>query len=97
METKNCWKFMKCGRHPEGENINTTGICPVSTEKKYNQTNHGKNTGRCCWQIADTNQVNTLKKSPVFKLIKCLDCDFFKKVKTEEKENFSFLLKDHTR
>ncbi len=95
MEKINCWEFMKCGRQPGGEKTKLSGICNVSTSEKNNTTNHGKNAGRCCWQVSKTNHISTPLQSPVLKLINCLDCDFFKKVKMEEEYNFNFLIENN--
>ncbi len=88
----NCWEFMKCGRQPDGHKINQLGICPASTEQKYDGTNHGKNAGRCCWKIPETNCKNTSHEIPSLKIIDCIGCDFFQLVQKEEKHNFTFLI-----
>lgn len=88
----NCWEFKNCGCQPGGANVENMGICPASTQKSCDGLNYGKNAGRICWTAAGTFCGGEVQGSFANKLICCLECDFFAKVKEEEKQNFKFLL-----
>lgn len=91
MAKQNCWEFKKCGRYPGGENEKELGVCPVSTEPRTDGTHGGINAGRVCWLIAGTLCSGNIQGTFAQKLGNCMtDCEFYKKVKGEEGENFEF-------
>ena len=83
---ENCWEYFNCGRQENGAKVKELGVCPVTTTKKTNGINSGKNGGRCCWTFAGT--LCDGKKQGEFgqKVMNCLSCDFYKKVFREEKD-----------
>lgn len=85
----NCWEVRCCGREPGGKNISELGVCPVTIDQTKNGTNQGKSGGRCCWRIAGTLCGGKVQGSWAQKLQNCLNCEFFKKVREEEKEKFT--------
>jgi len=87
-EKQNCWEYMKCGRAPNGHNVAQFGVCPAATAEPYNGVSGGVNGGRCCWKISGTMCFEILQGDADNKLISCIQCSFFKKVKNEEKISF---------
>ena len=87
-EKQNCWEYMKCGRGPNGQNVAKLGVCPAATAEVYHGVNNGANGGRCCWKISGTMCFETIQGDSDRKLISCIQCSFFKKVKNEEKISF---------
>lgn len=90
MRKKNCWEVLNCGRQPGGHKEKELGVCPAAIEYKFNKVNHGVNTGRFCWVIAGTFCNNEIQGSFAQKKVTCLECEFFKKVRDEEGEEFVF-------
>lgn len=85
---QNCWEFKKCERMIGGKNCNTFGMCPSSINVEFDGTNRGKNGGRYCWRIAGTLCDGKIQGTFASKGESCIECDFFKKVVSEEKNNF---------
>jgi len=81
---QNCWEFLKCGREPGGENIDTLGICPATTDTSADGSNGGKNGGRICWAISGTYCHKKMQGLFAKTQLSCRSCIFFKKVKEEE-------------
>ena len=79
---------MKCGRQPGGPHANDLGICPATTEKKLHGVHGGTNAGRACWVINATLCNGNLQGSFSKKYDECMECDFYKKIMTEESSNF---------
>jgi hypothetical protein len=79
---------MNCGLEEGGQLAPAQGVCPAATETSYDGVNGGKNAGRACWSIANTecSQSNTKK------MLQCVDCAVMSQVQREEKDNFTFLL-----
>ena len=90
MAKLNCWEFKKCGRQPNGNKSMELGICPTSIKEKYDGTNFGKNSGRCCWKVAGTLCDGTVQGTYAHKMISCEECDFYLAVKKEEGIDFIF-------
>lgn len=90
----NCWEFKRCGREPDGKNSAKLGVCRVAVDTKFNGINNGTNAGRYCWKVKVSEDNHTTTNKTISNIIDCIDCDFFKKVKKEEKRNFSFLVKN---
>jgi len=84
MIRKNCWEVLGCGREEGGGNADDDGVCPACLEERLNGINNGVNGGRACWAVSDTNCGNKATE----KLIRCLECSFFKQVEYEEGRNF---------
>jgi len=89
MKRLNCWEFKKCGREPNGKNVNKHGVCPVAQSNKYNSLNDGKYAGRFCWAIAGTFCDGKVSGTFAEKLLTCLNCSFLKKVNEEENRDFT--------
>lgn len=81
---------MKCGREEGGDKITEIGVCPASTATLLDGKNSGKNGGRYCWKVSHTLCNGEIQGDIVSKIIDCIECDFLKKVKKEEGENFVF-------
>jgi len=75
----NCWEFKKCGKE---------AVCPAARESRLNGINGGKNGGRACWVVAGTLCGGKVQGVYAQKLGNCLECDFYKKVRTEEGQHF---------
>ncbi len=81
----NCWEYMKCGREHGGKRAKELGVCRVSTYSALNGLNGGTNGGRMCWAIVGTYSFGEItgsftRKNSFF----CYDCDFHRKVLSEE-------------
>lgn len=90
----NCWEFKNCGRQPGGTKVDEFGVCPASIKDGYDKINDGKNAGRFCWLVAGTFCGGVVQGIYASKVMNCATCDFYKKVKAEEGENF-IVLKKH--
>jgi hypothetical protein len=91
---QNCWEFKKCGREPGGVNAAERGVCPASLDTNLDGLNFGKNGGRICWAVAGTFCGEVEPEGDFARqLLSCMDCDFFKKIQTEEgTANFELLI-----
>ena len=87
--SQNCWDFKKCGREPGGAKTAELGICPAASTQKTDGVNNGKNGGRSCWAIAGTYCGGVVQGSYAHKLANCMTCDFYKRVRTEELDNYT--------
>lgn len=81
---KNCWEWKNCRRIEGGEKVAELGVCTAFTAGKLDGINHGKNGGRCCWAIEKTLCQDKVQGSFIQKMRECNNCEFFKKVATEE-------------
>ncbi|MCL7487048.1 MAG: hypothetical protein M8357_02595 [Desulfobulbaceae bacterium] len=89
MSTKqNCWEYEKCGREPSGKNVDEFGVCPAAIEEKLDGVHNGTNAGRACWVVAGTLCQGEPQGVFAQKYSTCQDCDFYKKVQTENFDNF---------
>lgn len=84
----NCWDYKQCGREPGGCQTASLGECPAAKDPKNEGVHEGKKAGRACWVVSGTLCEGTVQGSFAAKLNSCLDCDFYKLVKTEEGGNF---------
>lgn len=84
IEKHNCWEDQNCGRGPGGTNIVALGECPAASSVEHHEVNDGLNAGRYCWRVAGTFCGNQVQGDMASKIMNCIDCDFFKKVKAEE-------------
>jgi len=94
MKRKNCWEFYKCGREPEGENVDELGICPAALPGSYNGINRGKFHGRFCWAVSGTFCDGEPQGTYAQKLINCIDCGFLKQVNEDEGGDFTLTPRD---
>lgn len=90
MKKQNCWEFKKCGREPGGLKNAEYGICPTSTNLKFDKINSGKNGGRYCFVLAGTFCNEKIQCMFAQKLQSCFDCDFFMIIQTEEMASGTF-------
>ena len=88
MERKNCWEVMNCGLNSESKVNLNTGVCPAAKNSEFNGINNGKFAGRVCWTIAGSFCLENKKGKFSGKMMTCLYCEFFEKVKEEEGESF---------
>lgn len=84
MSKGNCWDLKKCGREPGGARVNERGECPAAIEKTADGRNDGINAGRYCWRVAGTFCQGKVQGDMAGKIMDCIKCDFFLKVKEEE-------------
>jgi hypothetical protein len=85
---------MKCGREPGGIRSEELGICPASTEMKYNDVNSGDAPGRICWAVAGTLCGGVVQGTFAKKFEDCLKCPFLLEVINEEGDKFIMSEKD---
>lgn len=91
MSKMNCWEIRKCGREPGGSNVQNEGVCPAATDASCNGINSGRNGGRICWAVAGTFCGSRIEGLYAHKLVSCMSCEVFLKVKEEEGKNFRLL------
>lgn len=78
---------MKCGREPGGVNVEKTGVCPATTEKRLDGVNQGLCGGRSCWAVEGTDCAKlVVGRKGAFD--RCLRCRFFRRVEREEARDF---------
>lgn len=87
-EHQNCWEYEKCGRGPNGPNVNKQGLCPAARETRLHGVHGGINAGRACWVVAGTFCGGEAQGIFAQKYMTCQDCDFYKKVQRENFRNF---------
>lgn len=88
MAKQNCWEVKKCGRQVGGAKVQELGVCPAASDASNNGTNNGTNSGRICWAIAGTLCGGKVQGTFADKQLSCMGCEFFKKVRTEEGDDF---------
>ena len=84
MAKLNCWEVRDCGREPGGVNAASDGVCPAATDWRLNRVHDGVNGGRACWAVIGTLCGGERQGSYGRKLAHCRECDFFKRVVSEE-------------
>lgn len=80
----NCWEYMQCGRGPRGERVAELGLCLAASHTSAHGTNGGKNGGRICWAIAGIYALDSEELPQSRKHYLCYDCEFHRKVLSEE-------------
>ena len=90
MEKLNCWEYKKCGRESGGKNAHLLGVCPASTLSLANGFLEGVNGGRACVYVTGTFCSGTIQCTFKDKEKECLDCDFYKYLRSGG-TNFSVL------
>jgi hypothetical protein len=88
MKRRNCWEVKKCGRSPEGENVEKLGLCSAAIPNEYEGVNDGKHGGRFCWAIAGTFCGGEAQGTYSKKILDCLHCEVLKQVQKDEGMNF---------
>ena len=83
-----CWEVEKCGREPNGNKVVELGPCPAALDQEKDGINSGNNGGRICWTVAGTLCRGEIQGTMANKEVSCLNCSFFKTVKSEEQDNF---------
>ena len=84
MSKDNCWEAKNCGREPGGLKASELGECPAATDQNYNDYNDGQRAGRYCWRVAGTLCGGKIQGVMSNKIMDCVDCNFFQRVKNEE-------------
>ena len=80
----NCWEYLKCGRQPDGDNVNEKGVCPASIDGTFDGLNGGCHGGRFCWGIAGTLCEGKIQGTFAEKRGSCMNCPFYKLVHQEQ-------------
>ena len=93
-EKQNCWESMKCGRETGGMVSKELGVCPASTEKKFDGVNGGDASGRFCWAVAGTLCGGEVQGTFAKKIENCMSCSFLLEVINEEGDGFVVSEKD---
>ena len=86
--TLNCWEIKNCGREPGGVKIDHMGVCPAALPTQHDGMNNGSYGGRFCWTVKGTLCDNKHQNDLSEKLIKCVTCEVYLRIKKEEEENF---------
>jgi hypothetical protein len=82
---KNCWEVKSCERCTATLEADA---CPVCQETKLDGIHDGVNGGRACWTIPHTKCGGNIQGTFGNKFRNCMECDFYKMVKEEEKGSF---------
>ncbi len=90
----NCWEFKQCGREPNGAKVAELGICPAAVDRASNGLNDGRNGGRFCWAVSGTFCGGKVQGTFAQKQTTCLNCDFFRLVKTDGGPRFMLLRRE---
>jgi hypothetical protein len=88
MTKLNCWEFMKCGRELGGNKAFELGVCPATTDVRFDGANWGINAGRACWVIPGTMCHEQIQGDFSDKSSICAQCVFYHVVKKEGDEQF---------
>ncbi len=88
MKKLNCWEFKKCGREPDGANVDEMGVCPATQLKSLDETHGGKNGGRACWIVAGSLCQGNIQGTYALKYLDCRQCEFYLHVREEESWRF---------
>ena len=84
MSKQNCWQYKKCGREPGGLKSQELGVCPAARDTSTQGVNEGEKGGRVCWAVTGTFCGGKVQGIFAQKHLSCMNCDFFKAVKTEQ-------------
>lgn len=85
---KNCWEVMGCGNEPGGANGKNGNACPASRERGLDRVHGGEYAGRACWVVSNTMCGGNKQGVCAEKMGRCVMCDFYKMVRSEEKDDF---------
>lgn len=89
MKKLNCWEYFKCGREPGGAKTKELGVCPAATDCRLDGVHGGQSSGRACWVISGTYCKGEVQGQFAKKFGECMECDFYKLVKSEEYPDFT--------
>ena len=89
---QNCWEMKKCGRESGGSKVKEMGVCPAAISEKYNNINHGTKAGRICWAVTGTFCGGKVQGTFASKQLSCMNCEVYKKVKSEEGSGFKLTI-----
>jgi eukaryotic-like serine/threonine-protein kinase len=81
---QNCWEYMRCERHPGGEKVSESGVCPAAMDESFDGINYGQNAGRICWAVAGTCCGGEVQGTFAEKRESCTGCEFYQMVQEEE-------------
>jgi len=81
----NCWEVKSCGKCTT---MVEDDACPVCRESKLNGVHGGLNAGRACWTVSHTKCGGSTQGDFGKKFNSCMECNFYKLVKDEEKGAF---------
>lgn len=88
MDKLNCWEFKKCGREPDGENVDELGVCTAATFEQADGFLGGKNGGRACAFIEGTLCSGEIHGTFRDKMKDCVNCSFFNHLHEEHFRDF---------
>ena len=88
MKKMNCWEFKQCGRQVDGHRLSELGTCPAAQDKRLDGVHDGTNAGRGCWMVAGTYCDGEIQGTFAQKMKRCMECDFYNQVRTEESGYF---------
>jgi hypothetical protein len=90
MTKLNCWQFMGCGlqMRKRCSHLSDTCPCPASVERSLDGIHGGRNAGRVCWVVLQTQCYGSVQKTYEQKYKTCLLCDFYHSVVDEEDTDF---------
>ena len=87
----NCWHFMGCGKQINKDPsvcLKNACACPASIEQSFDGVHGGKNAGRVCWLVLQTQCYGSVQSTYEQKYETCSGCDFYRLVVDEEGANF---------
>jgi hypothetical protein len=82
---RNCWEIKFCGRCTT---MAGDDACPVCKETRLDGIHGGRNAGRACWAVSHTKCGGSTQGTFGKKFGNCMECDFYKMVKSEEQGSF---------
>jgi hypothetical protein len=85
---KNCWEYMECGKEAMGANGKNGSACPASKMRELDSIHGGMYAGRACWVVSGTMCGGGKQGVCAEKMGRCVMCDFYKMVRSEEKNDF---------
>ncbi|MFH2137654.1 MAG: two-CW domain-containing protein [Candidatus Omnitrophota bacterium] len=89
MLKQNCWEFKGCGRNINGAKSKELGVCPAAQAKEAQGFCGGTNGGRACVYICGTFCVGIVEGAQKDKEKNCVNCEFYKLLRQEEKASFN--------
>lgn len=81
----NCWEFFNCCRELGGKMTYELGVCPASTDVRFDGIHYGTNAGRACWVIPESMRNGQMQGDFRSKFRACAQCEFYARVKEGEK------------
>jgi hypothetical protein len=87
----NCWEFMGCSGLQMSRRVlpfKRSVVCPAALENTFDGLYGGKNAGRACWMVSNTQCNGTVQKTFEQKCKTCLSCDFYRLTMEDEEDTF---------